>query len=964
MLLASLALVGLTTFVVPLLVRYLGRFTGYPLAAVFLAAAALILVDAPEVMAGGTIVQSWQWVPAFDVQFTLRLNGLALLFSMLVLGVGALVLSYAPQYLDPNYEVGRLYTVLNLFAAAMLGIVLSGDLILLLVFWEITSLSSFLLVAGAGKAGARPAIRALVITGMGGLALFGAVVLLAVRTQTTNIAEVFLLAPERLSTTDLSIVAALIIVAAFTKSAQLPFHFWLPGAMVAVTPVSAYLHAATLVKAGIYLLLLMSPLFIAFPAWHITLLAFGLATAVFGAFEALRQRDLKALLAYSTVSQLGTMVALVGVGTSAALAAAALLVIAHALFKATLFMLVGIVDREAGSRDINELSGLWRVMPFTAGLTALAAMSMAGVPPLVGFIAKEEAFYSFLDVPQSEWATGQTWAGVAAAVIAVIGAGLTFAYSARIFGGVFFGPLKQPNLYEPSWLFLWPAFIPAVAGLVLGFAPGLLNGIIDRTTVDVGFTMVGSDLSLWHGLSIALGLSAIAISLGLLLHFRRQWVIRWLGEEPPVPSGPVIFDRIWFGLIRLGKTVGRSAHTTSVGAHLFGVGVLLVALTVIAFAVIPGAENGLAPVIPGAVEPSDIAILLLLALTVAALARARTTMPALVLAGFVGLIIAVWLILLGAPDVALTLLLVEFLTVVVAAPVLARLPQHRDVGSPAMAAVAAAVVGVISGLAVWAFTGRRGPSELSAYFLTEAEEATGGTNVVNTILVDFRGLDTLGEITVLFAAALGLFAATNVTKRARRDALIEVFGAGEQTVLRVGARVVIPLLLLVTVVLFWRGHDEPGGGFIAGLTAGAAVAVAMIAGIRLRLPSSATMLAVGLGTALAAGLIGPLTGAAFMAPVKVAVPVVGSFTSSLVFDLGVLLIVVGLVKVALELLDGMSPEDDLAGQMPNGPLPAVASTPAAAQGPAAAAAAAPAAATAATAAAAAATAATSGEARS
>ena len=906
MLVASLALVGLTTFVVPLLVRYLGRFTGYPLAAVFLVAAGLILTEAPDVMAGETIVQSWQWVPAFDVQFTLRLNGLALMFSMLVLGVGALVLSYAPQYLDPHYEVGRLYTVLNLFAAAMLGIVLSGDLVLLLVFWEITSLSSFLLVAGAGKAGARPAIRALVITGMGGLALFGAVVLLAVRTETTNIAEVFVLAPERLTTTELSVVAGLIILAAFTKSAQLPFHFWLPGAMVAVTPVSAYLHAATLVKAGIYLLLLMSPLFLDFPPWNITLLTVGLATAVFGAFEALRQRDLKALLAYSTVSQLGTMVALVGVGTSAALAAAALLVIAHALFKATLFMLVGVVDREAGSRDLNELSGLWRVMPITAGLTGLAAMSMAGVPPLVGFIAKEEAFYSFLDVPQSSWASGEAWAGVAAATIAVIGAGLTFAYSARIFGGVFFGPLKQPNLYEPSWLFLAPAVIPAVAGLVLGIAPGLLNGIIDRTTVDVGFTMVGSDLSLWHGLSIALGLSAMAISLGLLLHFRRNWVIRWLGEEPPVPSGPKIFDRIWFALIRLGTSVGRSAHSTSVGSHLFGVGALLVALTVIAFAIIPGAENGLAPVIPGAVEPGDIAILILLTLTVAALARARTTMPALVLAGFVGLIIAVWLILLGAPDVALTLLLVEFLTVVVAAPVLARLPQHRDVGSPAKAAVAAGVVGIISGLAVWAFTGRRGPSELSVYFLTEAEEATGGTNVVNTILVDFRGLDTLGEITVLFAAALGLFAATNVTKRARHDALIEVFGPGEQAVLRVGARVVIPLLLLVTVVLFWRGHDEPGGGFIAGLTAGAAVAVAMIAGIRLRLPSAGTMLAVGLGTALASGLIGPLTGGAALAPVKVSVPVVGSLTSSLIFDLGVLLIVVGLVRVALERLDGMS----------------------------------------------------------
>ena len=854
MLVASLALVGLTTFFVPLLVRYLGRFTGYPLAVIFLIAAGLLLVESPEVMSGETVVQSWEWVAAFDVQFTLRLNGLALLFAMLVLGVGALVLSYAPQYLDPSYEVGRLYTVLNLFAAAMLGIVLSGDLILLLVFWEITSLSSFLLVAGSGAGGGRQAIRALVITGMGGLAFFGAVIILAVKTQTTNIAEVFAVAPERLSSADYWIVGALVIVAAFTKSAQLPFHFWLPGAMVAVTPVSAYLHAATLVKAGIYLLLLFSPLFLDMPAWNFTLLTVGLATAVFGAYQALRQRDLKALLAYSTVSQLGTMVALVGVGTSSALAAAALLVIAHALFKATLFMLVGIVDREAGSRDLDELSGLWRAMPITATLTGLAAMSMAGVPPLVGFVAKEEAFYSFLDTPQAMWTQGQAWTGIAAAAIAVLGAALTFAYSARIFGGIFFGPLTQRKLYEPSWLFLAPAFVPAIAGLVFGIAPWLLNGIIDRTTVDVGFTMVQSDLSLWHGFSTALILSMIAISLGLLIHFRRRWIVRWLGEEPPTPLGPIIFDRLWDATVRFGTRVGRTAHNTSVGVHLFGVGAMLLGLAIIGFAIIPGAGGGLPAMIPGAAQPVDIAILILLIPTVIFLARTRSAIAALVLAGFVGLIIAVWLLLLGAPDVALTLLLVEFLTVV--------------------------------------------------------EELTGGTNVVNTILVDFRGLDTLGEITVLFAAALGLLAATAVGVRARKDAVSEVLGVGERAVLRVGAKIVIPLLAIAAVVLFWRGHDEPGGGFIAGLVAGAAVAVASISGIRLCIPSAGVLLAAGLVIALASAFLGPLVGGTIMEPIKISVPLLDYVTSSLIFDLGVFLIVVGLVRAALERLDGLDDSGD------------------------------------------------------
>lgn len=914
MLVASLALMGAAALAVPLIVRRMGRFTGYPLAVVFAVSAGLLLMLSPEVMAGETVTESWQWVAMFDVQFTLRLNGLSLLFSMLVLGVGALVLSYAPMYLDPTYEVGRLYTVLTIFAGAMLGLVLAGDLVLLAVFWEVTTLSSFLLVAGSGKVGAWAATRALVVTGVGGLGLLGAVVILAVRTGTTDIATAIAVAPERLSSFDYGVVGALIILAAFTKSAQLPFHFWLPGAMVAVTPVSAYLHAATLVKAGIYLLLLFSPLFADAPAWHLTLLSFGLATAVFGAYKALRQRDLKSLLAYSTVSQLGTMVALVGVGTSAALAAAALLVVAHALFKATLFMLVGIVDREAGSRDIYELSGLWRAMPITAALTGIAAMSMAGLPPLVGFVAKEEAFYAFLDTSQASWTEGAPWSGVVAALVAVVGAALTFAYSARIINGAFFGPLTQRNLYEPSWIFLAPAVVPAIAGLVLGVAPGLLNGIIDRTSIDVGFTMVQSDLSLWHGISIALGLSAMAISLGLLIHFRRAWLSSWWGSEPPKDFAPVVFDRIWYATLDFGARVGRTAHSTSVGVHLAGVGVLLVGLAIAGVVLIPGSDGGLAPVLPGAFQPVDIAVLVVLLPAVAFLARARSPLAALVLAGFVGLIIAIWLLLLGAPDVALTLLLVEILTVVVAAPVLARLPRHRDVGRPVIAAVAAVAVGAVSGLAVWVFTGRRGPSALSDYFLSEAKTQTGGSNVVNTILVDFRGLDTLGEITVLFAAALGLLAATAASSRARRDATSEIFGRGEQTVLRVGSRVVIPLLLIAAVVLFWRGHNEPGGGFIAGLVAGSALAVAGIAGINVRLPSPVVILGVGLGLALAVGLLGPLTGGAILEPIKVSIPVLGSLTSSLIFDLGVFLVVVGLVRTALQRLDGIDSDDD--HQMP------------------------------------------------
>ncbi len=896
MLIAAVLLMAGAAAVVPLLNRSLGRATGYPLAGVFLVAAGLLLRDAPEVLDGGVIEQSWSWVPSFGVDFTLRLNGLALLFSMLVLGVGALVMSYAPQYLSPDHDHGRLYGILTAFATAMLGLVLAGDLVLLVVFWELTTLASFLLVAGRGTVGSRPATRALFVTAGGGLALLGAVVLLVVRTGSSDIATVMVEAPATLSGLELGVVGVLVMLGAFTKSAQLPFHFWLPGAMVAITPVSAYLHAATLVKAGIYLLLLFSPLFANTPGWHLTLMAVGLSTSVFGAYQALKQNDLKALLAYSTVSQLGLMIALVGVGTAASLAAATVLVAAHALFKATLFMLVGIIDREAGSRDIRQLSGLWRAMPVTAGLTALAAMSMAGLPPLVGFVAKEEAFYAFLGTGQAEWAQGGSWLGVIAAGVAVIGAAMTFAYSARIIAGTFAGPLLQTNLYEPAALFLAPAAVPAVLGLILGLVPFVLNDLVTQAVVDTGFTETEAGLALWHGFTPALGLSATAIGLGIFVHLRRNKLAGLAESEAPDMLGPDVFDRGWDATLRFGARVGRTSHVDTAGTHLVGVLVLLLGLAGIGWLVIPD----LTPVVPGIAQPGDWLVLAVLIPAVLALARVRDGLAALVLAGVIGVTLSAWLMLLGAPDVALTLLLVEILTVVVAAPVLAGMPDRapRPVG-PAHV-LGAGVVGVLTAVLVVVFTGRRERSAVSEYFLAEAEGATGGSNVVNTILVDFRGLDTLGEIVVLAAAALGLILAVRgagSTRSGLRDAL----GAGEEAILRVGAVVVLPLLALVAVVLFVRGHDEPGGGFIAGLVAGAALAVARVSGIRVRLPRVPLIVGVGLLLAVGIGLVGLAVEGAFLQPMKLTLPgVQGYVTSSLVFDFGVVLVVVGLVQSALD----------------------------------------------------------------
>ncbi len=409
-------------------------------------------------------------------------------------------------------------------------------------------------------------------------------------------------------------------------------------------------------------------------------------TAVFGAVHALRQHDLKALLAYSTVSQLGFIVALVGIGTTASLAAAALLTLAHALFKATLFMLVGIIDREAGSRDVRELSGLRRVMPVTAVLTGLAALSMAGVPPLVGFVAKEESFYAFVGVSGATWAGDVAALSVVSGAVAVGAAALTLAYSMRILVGAFAGPVRQPDLYEPAAAFLLPAAVPAVLGLVLGLAPQVLNPLVDRAVVDTGVDAASADLALWHGFTIALWMSVAALSLGLAIH---RWGVRRvpLLDQPTRPIAPRVFDRGWSGALAVGARVGvprgsrPSPHLALVAAGLAAVlGIGLVRLP------------SVAPTLDGTSRGADVAVLVVLLPALAALAVARRSLTALVMVGAVGFALTAWLLLLGAPDVALTLLLVELLTVVVAVPVLRGRPDVLPASSGRVTTAVSAVV--------------------------------------------------------------------------------------------------------------------------------------------------------------------------------------------------------------------------------------------------------------------------------
>ena len=901
-LLLALVVLGATALVAQPLASRLGRDAGYPLAAGFLVSLGLVASGAPTVLAGGAIDFERAWIPALDVAFRLRLDGLSLLFAILVLGVGALIMGYCARYLSAEYDHGRLYLLLGAFATAMLGLVLAADMVLLFVFFELTTLASFFLIGGQGLGSAKPATRAFVITGTGGLSLLGAVALMSAVVGTTDLTEALSRSDEIAASPQAPWIAGLLILAAFTKSAQLPFHFWLPDAMVALTPVSAYLHAATLVKAGIYVLLRFSPPFAGMPGWTIVLVSVGLATSLVGAVFTLQQHDLKALLAYSTVSQLGWIVALIGVGTTDALAVAALHTFAHALFKATLFMLVGIIDREAGSRDIRELTGLYRVMPVTATLTALAALSMAGLPPFLGFVSKEKAYKAFLELP-GPW-------GWVVAGIAVVSAAMTFAYSFRILYGAFGGRTTQKDLYEPHWSFLLPAAIPAVAGLVLGLVVTGLNPLIGRTVQDTLLREGDVDLALWHGFDAALYLSMLTIALGVVLFLLRAPVDGALHRSLLPFTGVQVYDAVYDSALRLGDVVGRPTRSGALAPHLVWPLLATAALAVTGLLVLDELPVPPAPTS----RPGDWLVVALVALGVVGMVVTRSRLGAVSMLGVVGFLIAVWFLIAGGVDLALTQTLIEVLTIVVAVLVLRRLPK-RFTASSTRRRSGAAVLAVVAGLAAFAatlaLTGRREPSPASEFLLSRGEELTGGSNVVNTVLVDFRGLDTLGEILVLAVAGIGLLALLrrDADPDEPRDMAVDAAAddePGDRTVFAVTSRVLVPVLGAVSLILLWRGHNEPGGGFIAALVGGLAVALVQVPrgpGARSRL-RAVPLLSAGIVVAVAAGLLGLLRDS-FLQPLRGGIEI-GTFsqslTTSLIFDVGVYLVVVGLVVAAIDRL--------------------------------------------------------------
>ena len=904
----AVAIVTLTalTVALPFLDRYLGRRAGWLVGVVFAALAVALLPAAAQVLAGGVVVLDRPWIPALGIGLHLRLDGLALVFTLMVLVVGALVKFYSARYFPPGRH-GALFTILTLFALSMLGVVLADDLVLLYVSWELTTICSFLLIGRKGTEARSPAVRTVVTTFAGGLALLVAVVLLWRTTGTTRISEIVSDTSWMQEDGIATAVLVLLLVAAFAKSAQFPLHFWLPDAMAASTPVSAYLHAATMVKAGVYLVLRFSPAYAEDPRWQLTLLAVGLFTAVYGGVLALSRRDLKEVLAYSTVSQLGLMMATAGVGTAEALVAVSVHVVAHALFKATLFMTAGIVEHESGTRDLHELSGLRRTMPATGAVATLAAASLAGLPPLLGFVSKEKLFTGFVGADSAV----VSWLGGGLAVLA---SALTVAYAYRFLTPYLGGTNRTAAAaHEAPTLFLLGPALGALAGLWLGVHPGRLEDLARRLGADVAGHETHTSLALWHGLTPELFMSLTALAAGAVLCVVHRPVTSVLERCRSPVSGTELFDRITGGLMVLGRGISAPTAGFAPARHLLAP---LVVLSLLAAVALPlDVSPHPAPVTRG----TDWLLLVPLVAAVLGAVTVRSRMAVMVLSSMAGLMVGAWFLAMGGADLAMTQLLVEVLVVVVAVLAMRRMPRTFPRPSPGQkwgVGLIAVLGGVLAGAGTYALTGRRGRSPAAEWYLQNTEAETHATNVVNAIITEFRSLDTLVETTVLGVAALSVVALcttlglplVKAVEGPRRPGVGRVLGDPQDNTIitRVAGQGLYPVIAAFSGYLLLRGAQLPGGGFIAGRVAGGALAIAHLAApsegrarIHLRF---AVAVAIGLLTALAAGFLGFLHGG-FLVPLSHTFQAVDyTVSTALLFDAGVFVVVVGTVAAFLQSL--------------------------------------------------------------
>ncbi len=740
----------LSPFVVAPCALWLGQRPG--LAALLAAVPALLFAYFASVLAGlpatGPVIAELPWAPGLGLSLAFNLDGLGLLFALLITGIGALIVLYASSYLAGHRQAGRFFGILFAFMGSMLGVVLSDNLLTLFVFWELTGFTSFLLIGfDHEEASARAAaIQAFIVTGTGGLALLAAAVLIVQATGTASLSAL-LAGSVYLGGHDLAVpITLLVLLAAFTKSAQTPFHFWLPNAMAAPTPVSAYLHSATMVKAGIYLLARLTPILGATPLWNTLITVAGALTMLVGAIRAVQEHDLKRILAYSTVSALGILTLLLGIGTAGAIVAAVVYLLAHACYKGTLFLVAGAIDHETGTRDVRRLGALRQAMPFTAACGGLAALSMLGVPPFLGFLAKEHFYEAAGHAPWSMWLLGA--AVVASALLG--GAGLIAGV------GPFFGRSDQRfDVHEaPLALRIGPAIL-ALMGLA-AVVPGLVQGPLDLAVLSILREPAQVGLGLWHGFTptLLLSLFTTAAAVGIGLGGSRFRATAW--------PDALRAERLYTGAVAAVDAISRAIIPALQSGSLrsYVLTIVLTAATLIgsAFAIRGGVQL---PESTTSIRPHEALIAIFIMAAALSAARARSSMAAVLALGAVGYGVASMFLMFGAPDLAMTQFSVETLTAVIFVFVFRGFQRFGQLSAGiirARDALVAGIFGAIVGALVLLVATSHTDPRLTNFFVENGPTLGHGRNIVNVILVDFRGFDTMGEITVLVTAAIGVYA--------------------------------------------------------------------------------------------------------------------------------------------------------------------------------------------------------------
>ena len=904
-----------TPFVLALFVGLLGR--DQRRAAAWLAAAApvigLLLLAAltPAVLDGTGVRSSTPWVPSLGLALSLRLDGLAWMFAGLVLAIGLLIVVYARYYLSEEDSMPRFFSFLLLFMGSMLGMVVAGNLVLLAVFWELTSVSSFLLIGfWKHRSDARDGARmALAITGAGGLALLGGVIVLGRITGSYELDVVLASGPQILAHPLYPVALVLVLLAVFTKSAQFPFQFWLPHAMAAPTPVSAYLHSATMVKAGVFLLARLHPALAGSDLFFYLVTSIGAITLLVGSWHAIFQHDMKGLLAYSTISHLGLITLLFGLSTPMAVVAGLFHIINHATFKASLFMAAGIIDHETGTRDMRRLGGLFRLMPYTGTLAIIASLAMAGVPLLNGFLSKEMFFTEALEV---QGHTFMRW-GIAGA--AVLAGAFGVAYSLRFVHDTFFGegPVRvERTPHEPPRFMRIPVEVLVIVCLAVGITPAVtIAPVLHAAATGV----LGADvpyyrLSLWHGFNVPLAMSLVGLVAGIGLYSGLRRLIDLYGISYD-SRGRRVYEWKLERATRLADRLTNALGRGSLQRYflLMVLAALVMGAVPFAHLALPAGESQPMPPLGWLVWAVGVAA------TLATVALHRKRLVALVVMGAVGLAVSLAFVLLSAPDLALTQLLVEMATIALMLLALNYLPEESPVEPSRARRWRDAVVSLAAGGGVAALVYAvitRPLDTVATEMLALSLPEGGGGNVVNVILVDFRGFDTLGEITVFGIAGLVVHA---MLRSARMLPEIAVGGRADPLLIpNLVARLLLPLALAVSVYLFLRGHNLPGGGFIAGLVLAMPMLMQYVLSgtqyVEQRLGFDyPRVIGLGLLAALLTGLGSWLLGYPYMTShtFYAAVPLLGKLpmASAMAFDIGVYLVVAAGTLLMLAMMGGV-----------------------------------------------------------